>query len=192
MSDDDFIASLKPDWDLQTQATVLQLRRRRWLPHLLLSLDILGAVVMAVTGAGFAWAAVTFGDLLFVLASAAMLLAGLPLVIAAVRARLKSLVWDDETPEGVLRSTIARLDANTRSLRLGRGGGYTLLGLAILAWLGQAAGLIREPWTILLTITAAWALSGLLVLAWVRWRLGRTSREREGCEALLRQFEEVR
>jgi hypothetical protein len=189
---DDFIDSLKRDWEGQAvEATLARLRRRRWLPPVLLSLDIVGAAAMAIAGAGFAVIALKLRDLLFGLSAVAMLLVGLPLVLAAVRVRWRSLAWDGETPEGVLTCTLRRLQATERSLRLGRGGAYVLFALAAAVLASRLAGLVHEPWSILLIITAAWALSGLAMLAWVAWRLGRTARERAGCEALLGQFKEL-
>jgi hypothetical protein len=189
---DDFIDSLKRDWEGQAvEATLARLRRRRWLPPVLMSLDVLGAAVMAVAGAGFAMVALRLGDLLFGLSAVAMLLVGLPLVLAAVRVRWRSLAWHGETAEGVLTCTLRRLRATERSLRLGRGGACVLFALAAVVLASRLAGLVHEPWSILLIITAAWTFSGLLMFAWVGWRLGRTARERAGCEALLGQFKEL-
>jgi hypothetical protein len=190
---DDFVESLKADWTGQAaEARLDQLRRRRWLPHVLLSLDILGGAIMAAAGVAYALVALRSGDVLFGLSAVAMLVFGLPLVVAAVRVRWRNLSWNDETPEGVLRSTVRRLHASERSLRLGRGGAWTLFALVIAVWAADLAGQVREPWTILAVITLIWALSGALMLVWVRWRLDRIVRERAGCEALLQQFEQAR
>jgi hypothetical protein len=187
---DDFIASLKADWDRQTAETqVILLRRRRWTPHLLLAADALGAIALTAGGLGFATAAVRFGDLLYVLSAIAMLLFALPLVLVGIRMRWRALDWDDETSAGVLASYLRRLGATEQIVRLSRRGAYTLLALAGAVWMGEGAGIIRQPTPILAVITGTWMMAGAIWLCWVRSRLARIGRERRGCEALLRQFE---
>jgi hypothetical protein len=189
---DDFIGSLKADWDRQTaEATVVRLRRRRWTTHVLLAGDILGAVALIACGLGFGVGAVRLRDPLFGLSAAAMLLFALPLVLVGLRTRWRSLGWDDRTAEGVLTSSLGRLQATERIVRLSRAGAYTLLVLAAAAWTGAAAGLVRQPASVLGAITGAWIAAGVVWLFWVRWRLARIGRERAACETLLRQFEEA-
>lgn len=187
---DDFIGSLKADWDREgAEASLVRLRRRRWTPHALLAADFLGAVVMAVFGLGYAALAVKHHDLLFALAAVAMLPISLPLVATGLKVRWRALAWEGETSEGVLRSSLRRLDATRRVLQLGRGGAVTLLALALAVWAAALAGWVREPRSIVTVIMASWILAGLGMLGWVQWRLGRTARERVGCELLLRQFD---
>jgi hypothetical protein len=188
---DDFIGSLKADWDaLDAEQAVVRLRRRRWTPHAWLAADLLGAVTMVVFGLIYAALAVKFHDLLFALSAIAMLPLGLPLATAAVVMRWQSLAWEGETAEGVLRSTLRRLEATRRALRLGRAGAVVLLALAAIVWAGALADLVREPKGVLAIITATWGLAGLAGLGWNRLRLIRVGREIAGCVALLRQFEE--
>ena len=187
---DDFIGSLKADWDRQgAEASVVRLRRRRWTPHALLAADLLGAVAMAVFGAVYAALAVKYRDLLFALSAIAMLPVGLPLVAAALRVRWRALAWEGETAEGVLRSSLRRLDATRRVLMLGRAASIVLFALTLAVWGAGLAGWVREPWTTLFVISSSWILAGLAGLGWIRWRLARVAREIAGCEALLGQFE---
>ena len=146
MPADEFLESLKADWDRQAlDATLLQLRCRRWVPHAWLAADIIGAVVMAAFGLGFAVVAATSKDLLFALSAGALLAVGLPMVVASVRTRLRSLKWNDQTPEGVLKSTLARLAATRRILKLGRGSAYCLFALVVAVWACALFGSIRQP-----------------------------------------------
>ncbi len=188
---DDFIGSLKADWGREgAEATVLRLRRRRWAPHALLAADLLGAVVMAVFGLGYGALAVKYRDLLFALSAVAMLPVGLPLVGSGLRMRWRALAWEGETPEGVLQSSLRRLAATDKVLRLARSAAVVLFALAAMVWAAALAGLVREPRSILAVITSSWVLAGLCGLAWIRWRLARVARDIAGCEGLLRQFED--
>jgi hypothetical protein len=189
---DDFIGSLKADWgrqDIETKVT--QLRGRRWVGPALLAGDILGVLTLLGFGLGYAVVAAKGRDPIYVLSAAAMLLAGLPLALAALRARWRALAWDDETAEGVLRSTIGRLKGTQQALKLGLGGAYSLFALVILVWAGALAGLIRHPPYILAVITLSWAVTAMASLWWIWRRLARLAGERAQCEALLRQFEGV-
>jgi hypothetical protein len=187
---DDFIASLKTDWTHGGEAAVLRLRRRRWIPHALLAADLLGAVTMAVSGAVYAVLAVRDRDLLFGLSAVAMLPVGLPLIAAGVRMRWRALAWQDETSEGVLQSSLHRLQATRRVLALAGWGSAVLFALAALVWLASLAGWLREPRPMLLLIVATWVLAGALGLAWVGWRQQGVGRQIAGCETLLRQFQD--
>ena len=187
---DDFIGSLKADWDRSgADAELLRLRRRRWAPPALLAADILGTILLTGFGVGFAMLAARYRDLLFGLSAFVMLPVGLPLVLAGIRIRWRSLRWDDETPEGVLRSSLGRLEATSTILKLGRWAACALFALIIAVWAVALAGLLREPRAILAMITATWFVTGLMMLGWIEWRTRRVARERSGCEALLRQFE---
>ena len=189
---DDFIGSLKGDWDREgAERAMVRLRRRRWAPHALLAADLLGAVAMAAFGLIYAAMAVRYRDLLFALSAIAMLPVGLPLVGAGARMRWRALAWEDQTSEGVLQSTLRRLDATRRVLRLGRFASAVLFVLAVIVWAAALGGLVHEPRTILALITMTWILAGLLGLGWIRWRLSRVAQEIAGCEALLRQFEQA-
>jgi hypothetical protein len=188
---DDFIGSLKADWDRTgAEAEVVRLRRRRWAPHALLAADLMGAATMVVFGLIYAVLAVRARDLLFGLSAIAMLPVGLPLIGASVRMRWRSLAWEGETSEGVLRSSLRRLEATRRALALGRAASVVLFTLAALVLAAAAAGWVREPWAALAWIVASWVLAGLLGLGWIGWRLARVRLQIAGCEALLRQFEE--
>ncbi len=187
---DDFLGSIKADWDRSgADAELIRLRRRRWVPQALLAADILGSIALAAFGVGFAILAARYRDLLFGLSAVVMLPIGLPLVLAGVRMRWRSLRWDDETPEGVLRSSVARLQATSKVLKLGRYAACALFALILAVWAAALAGLLREPRAILAVITATWFVTGLMSLGWIEWRLRRVAREHSGCEALLRQFE---
>lgn len=188
---DDFIEALKGDWTAGgAEAEVVRLRCRRWVPHALLAADMLGAVAMAVFGAIYAVLAVRYRDLLFGLSAIAMLPVGVPLIASSVRVRWRALTWQDETSEGVLRSSLQRLRATRRALDLARWASAVLFALAALVGLAALAGWLREPRPILLSIVATWVLAGALSLAWIGWRQRGVGRQIAGCETLLRQFQE--
>ncbi len=188
---DDFIGSLKADWDRQgAEAVVVRLRRRRWAPHALMAADATGALVMLGIGLAYSALALRSGNLLFAVSGVAMLPVGLPLILAGIWLRWRELAWEGETAEGVLRSTLRRLHATRQVLKLGRAAAYVLFALAAVVWLCALAGLVREPRAVLGLITGAWIATGLGALVWIGWRLVRTAREMQGCVALLRQFEE--
>ena len=187
---DDFIGPMKADWDREgAERAVVRQRRQRWTPHALLAADLLGGVVMAAFGAIYAALAMKSRDLLFALSAIAMLAVGVPLTAVGARMRWRALSWEDETAEGVLRSSLRRLDATRRVLRLGRAACLVLFVLTLTVWAAALRGLVREAWPSLAVITATWILAGLLGLGWVRWRLGRVARGIAGCQALLRQFQ---
>jgi hypothetical protein len=187
---DDFIGSLKADWDgAGAEAELIRLRRRRWTPHAWLAADALGAATMIVFGFIYAALAVRYRDLLFALSAIAMLPVGLPLATTAVVTRWRALAWEGETAEGVLRSSLRRLEATRKALRLGRVGAIVLLATAVIVWAGALVDLVREPRGVLAIITGTWVLAGVSGLGWNRWRLARVGREIAGCETLLRQFE---
>ncbi len=188
---DDFIEGLKGDWTGGgAEAEVVRLRRRRWIPHALLAADLAGAVTMAVFGTIYAVLAVRYRDLLFGLSAIAMLPVGVPLIAGGMRTRWRALAWQDETSEGVLRSSLQRLKATRRVLDLARWASAVLFALAALVWLASLAGWLREPRPLLLLIVATWVLAGVLSLAWVGWRQKGVGRQVAGCETLLRQFQE--
>ncbi|HEV2700236.1 MAG TPA: hypothetical protein VGV09_01295 [Steroidobacteraceae bacterium] len=187
---DDFIRSLKADWDPKgIEATVVRLRRRRWIPLALLALDLMSAATMALFGLIYAGLALRYRDLLFALSAIAMLPVGLPLVAGGIRVRWRALVWEGTTSEDVLQSSLRRLVATAKVLQLARSGTVVLFVLAMVVWAAALTGLLREPRAILFVITATWVLAGLGGLGWIQWRLARVGREIAGCDALLRQFE---
>ena len=57
---DDLIRSLQRDWQSQefdASQVVSRLRRARWIPHLVLALEILGCCITLGVGIWFAWVA---------------------------------------------------------------------------------------------------------------------------------------
>jgi len=189
---DEFIGSLKADWNPQgADVALVRLRRRRWAPHALLAADAFGALVMLGFGLAYGVIALERRDLLFALSAVAMLPVGLPLVLAGMAMRWRALAWEGETPEGVLTSSLRRLIATRRVLKLGRSAAVVLFLLAIAIWGSALAGWVREPRWILLVITSSWVTAALAGLGWIRWRLARTARDIAACESLLDQFRDL-
>ena len=93
---DELIRSLQRDWQSQEyDAThvVRRLRRRRWTPHLVFALEVLGCCLALGVGAWFAWVAAHQSEHRLLMAlSAAVLLITVPLLgVATALARRPSL-----------------------------------------------------------------------------------------------------
>jgi MFS family permease len=189
---DDFLQEAQGDWRLQpaSQGPAIdrirrRLRRTRWLPHLLMGLEIMGGVIAIFLGLWFASMAREQRDLLFTLSAAVMLLVAPSLVLASIMARRR---WEDETPESILRTSLARTDASLAAVRLGRWHCAVIAGFVVLLWITQAAGLIDAK-RFLLFYTTVCAAILLFYLPWLSWRKWRLLQERKNCQRLLEDLQ---
>jgi Na+/melibiose symporter-like transporter len=188
---DDFLKDHQADWRAQPDdftAARDRLQRERWKPHVQLAAAIASAVVGIVTGVVFAAMATATGKLLFVMAAVVMGV-GLPGAMAiSVVLQRKAFVWDDETPESLLRTGVRRADATLRTARFGWSA-FVLIGGFILAlWVAERLGYIEETWFVIVyTVVGAVTLG----FAWLgmRGRIDRLQRERANLARLLAELE---
>jgi hypothetical protein len=186
---DELIRSLRSDWqsqDYDASQVLRRLRRARWVPHLVFTLEVLGCCLALGVGVWFAWMAAHQSEHRLLLAlSGAVLLISVPVLgIATALARRPALAWDDETPESILRIGIQRADASLRTLRLGRWHVAVVVGFVALLGVLQLLELIdaREFVVFYSSVCLAVSLGSWI---WMAWR-GRTVRaEREACVRLL-------
>ncbi len=188
---DPFLQNLKGDWQNQEAdiaGLARRLRRARYVPHLLLAVEILGGLVGLAGGLLILVAAIRSGEALFYLA-APVLLIGTPLLaIAALRARRGSLRWEDETAESVLRTALARAESSRRAIQVGRWGVYTLAGFVAALWAALALGIVGHVEFVVRysAVCAAWVA---IAWAWLEFRTRRVRREMAACRAALAEFE---
>lgn len=186
---DDLIRSLQRDWQSQefdAGHVVKRLKRARWMPHLVLGLEILGCCAALGVGLWFAWVALHQGEhtLLYAL-SAAVLLIAVPLLgVATALARRPSLAWDDETPESILRIGIRRADASLKALRVGRWHVAVVAGFVGLLWVLQAMRSI-DAREFLVFYTWVCLVVSVGSAFWMAWRTRVVRAEREACVRLL-------
>jgi hypothetical protein len=186
---DELIRSLRSDWqsqDYDASHVLRRLRRARWMPHLVFTLEVLGCGLALGVGAWFAWSAAHQSEHKLLLAlSAAVLLIAVPVLgVATALARRPSLAWDDETPESILRIGIRRADASLRAIRVGRwhvavvAGFVALLGVLQLLKLIDAREFLVVYASVCLVVSAgSWI--------WMAWRVRIIRAERDACVRLL-------
>lgn len=190
---DDFLRKAQADWRAQEAGVdqmLRRLRRSRWMPHMLMGLDIVAGALLAVAGVWFAWIAWSAErhQLLFVL-SAAMLLASAPLMaVVSVLSRRSALHWEDETPERILRVGVQRADASLKALRASRWQIVLLFAFVAVLWIVEAAGLL-QAFDFLLFYTPVCIAWAILWRLWSGWRLTRLARERAAYVRLLAEFD---
>jgi hypothetical protein len=187
MTTDEFIHNLKGDWQSQddgAERVLHRLRRNRWTPHVMLGLEVLGAVGALLIGLWFAWAAAHREDqqLLLGLSAAVLLLSAPVLCIATVRARRAALSWGKETPESLLQIGIRRAEASLRVIRIGRWHLVILALFLAILWAAEVSGMIQAM-EFLTFYTATCVIVSLL--AWL-WMASREKRLRGECDALIR------
>ena len=191
---DELIRSLQRDWQSQeydASDVIRRLRRRRWTPHLVFALEVLGCCLALVVGAWFAWVAAHQSEHKLLMAlSAAVLLITVPLLgVATVLARRPSLAWDDETPESILRIGIRRADASLRAMRLGRCNIAVVAGFVVLLGALQLLKLIDAMEFLVFYSSVCLAVS-LGSLIWMAWRIRAVRAERDACVRLLATLRE--
>lgn len=188
---DPFLQDLQRDWHRQEAGIadlMRRMRRARYVPHLLLAIEILGGLVGLAGGLFILVAAIRTGEALFYLA-APVLLVGTPLLaIASLRARRGSLRWEDETAESVLRTALARAEGSERAIQVGRWSVYTLAGFVVALWVALACRIIGHAGFVVgYSVACAAALAA--AWAWLEFRTRRVRRELAGCRAALAEFE---
>lgn len=186
---DDLIRSLQRDWqsrEYDASRIVRRLRRARWTPHLVLSLEILGCALAVGVGAWFAWVAAhqTENKLLFALSAAVLLIAVPVLGIATALARRPGLAWDDETPESILRIGSRRAEASLEAMRVGRWHVAFVVGFVALLWALQLSKLI-DALQFLISYSAVCLAVSTSSWIWMAWRTRIVRAEREACVRLL-------
>jgi len=191
---DDPLAELRADWNRQPvdpAFDVGNLPRWRRRTYWLIAADVSAATTTLVAGICFAVIAWKTRDWLFGLSAATLLFAGPPPAISVIRTRRSSLIWNDETPEGMLRFALRRALAVHRILAVQFWNGIVLLCFVAAIWLCVGAGLISRQYPLLL-MSAIWIAAALAALLWARWRMARNAIERQRCERLLAKFHEAK
>lgn len=186
---DDLIRSLQRDWQSQefdASQVVSRLRRARWIPHLVLALEILGCCITLGVGIWFAWVAGHQPEhrLLFSLSAAVLLIAAPALGVATALARRASLTWDDETSESILRIGIRRADASIRAMRVGRWHVAIVAVFVAILWTLQLLRFI-DALEFLLFYTAVCLAASLCAWTWMARRTRIVRAERDACIRLL-------
>lgn len=165
-----------------------QLRRTRHLPRLLRLADISGTLALFGVGCWFAWEAIAGQSVFFALSALVLLAVPPALLPAALRARKDSLVWADETPEEVLRMSLARTEAALRMAVLGQWKMIVIQVFLAVLWIAETTGLMQAG-----EFLNLYTLISLVILAayapWLEWRRTALSRERDTCLKLIADFD---
>ncbi len=162
----------------------LQLRGKRWAMHRALTVQLIGGCVAFLFGVFFFAMAVKTNQWLFTL-SAIALLVGMPLSMSAnLRAHRAGQRWEDETPEGVVLTTLARAETSLTTVRIGRWGVFAIGAFVALLWLGQATGTVKAAGFLAL-YTATAGIICVPYLLYLRRRERRAGQERAACRLLL-------
>ena len=172
---DELIRILQRDWQSQeydASDVIRRLRRRRWTPHLVFALEVLGCCLALGVGAWFAWVAAHQSEhKLLMSLSAAVLLITVPLLgVATALARRPGLAWDDETPESILRIGIQRADASLRVMRVGRWNIAIVAGFVVLLGALQLLKLI-DALEFLVFYSSVCLVVSLGSWIWMAWRI---------------------
>lgn len=186
---DDFIRSLKSDWqsqDIDAGTVLRRLRRNRWVPHIVLGAEVLGCALAFMAGLWFAWVAAHNEQhkLLFALSAGALLLTAPALCVASVTARSRSLAWDVETPESLLSVGIRRAESSLRAIRIGRWHIAIIAVFVMTLWILEAFGLIHAIDFLTIYTVVCLAVSVVSWL-WMVWRERRVRSEHAACTRLL-------
>jgi hypothetical protein len=193
MTNDDFIRDLRSDWQSQDHdvARALQrLRRNRWTPHLALALEMSACVLALFTGLWFAWMAAHNEEhgLLFALSAAVVLITAPALGLASLVARHRSLAWDAESPESLLRVGVRRAEASLRAVRIGHWHMAIVALFVAILWIAQMSGLIRAIEFLVFYTTVCVVVCGA---SWL-WMMRRTKQLRGEHAAYLRLLAKLR
>lgn len=191
---DDFIRSLKSDWQSQevdAGKVLRRLRRNRWLPHVVLGAEILVCALAFLAGLWFAWVAARYEQhkLLYGLSAVAMLITAPALCVATVIARRPSLAWSDETPESILRVGINRAESSLRAITIGRWHVAIIAIFVVLLWAVEALGFIQAV-DFLIFYTAICLAVCTVSWLWMIRRETRVRSELAACHRLLAALRE--
>lgn len=186
---DDFIRSLRGDWQSQEYDAVKVLRRihrNRWTPHIVLGAEMLVGAFAFLVGLWFAWTAAHDEQhkLLFALSAGVLLLTAPALCVAGAMARRPSLAWDAETPESLLNVGIRRAEASLRAMRIGRWSIAAIAVFVVTLWIVEALGLIHAR-NFLVIYTTVCLIVSVGSWLWMMWRERRVHSERAACVRLL-------
>ena len=186
---DDFIRSLKSDWqsqEIDAGKVLRRLRRNRWVPHLVLGAEVLVLALSFLVGLWFAWVAAHQEQhkLLFALSAGAMLLTAPALCVASVMARSRSLAWDVETPESLLGVCMRRAESSLRAIRIGRWHIAIIAVFVMMLWILEAFGFI-DAIDFLTIYTAVCLALSVVSWLWMVWRERRVRSEHAACARLL-------
>jgi hypothetical protein len=186
---DDFIRSLKSDWqsqDIDAGKVLRRLRRSRWVPHIVLGAEVLVLTLSFLVGLWFAWAAVHHEqhNLLFAVSAGVLLLTAPALGVASVMARRRSLAWDVETPASLLSVGIRRAESSLRAIRIGRWHIAIIAVFVVTLWILEASGVIQAIDFLTIYTVICVALSVVSWL-WMVWRERRVRSEHAACARLL-------
>src|SRR5688500_2922310 len=190
---DDFIRSLKSDWqsqDIDAGKVLRRLRRNRWVPHLVLGAEVLVLTLSFLVGLWFAWAAAHHEqhNLLFAVSAGVLLLTAPALGVASVKARRSSLAWDVETPVSLLSVGIRRAESSLRAIRIGRWHIAIIAVFVMTLWILEASGVIQAIDFLTIYTVICVALSVVSWL-WMAWRERRVRSEHAACARLIEAFQ---
>jgi hypothetical protein len=186
---DFFLESLQRDWRSQrndVDIVLRRLRRRRWVPHLVLGAEILACALTFLVGAWFAWVAIhdPHHRVLYALSAAVLMLAAPVLGIASVRVRGPALAWDVETPQSLLGVGLRRAESSLRAIRIGRWHIGVIAVFVITLWALQAIGLVAAA-DFLVFYSLVCAGVSAAAWRWMAWRERRARSERAACLQML-------
>lgn len=187
---DDFLAKARADWrapDGELDRMTATLRRKyAWSKFGLVYELVMSAV--AVTAGAFLIA----GDLapytvLARLAGAVLLVAVPILTAVSWFVRRAHPVWEETTPEGVLRYALKRLDVVESLVRLARWHAFVLAGFVAALWGFAFAGYIMID-VMLFAFSAFYLGIAIATYFWTRRRLVKLAQERAQAKAMLAEF----
>ena len=186
---DDFIRSLKSDWqsqDIDAGKVLRRLQRNRWVPHIVLGAEILACALTFLVGLWFVWAAAHHEQhtLLFALSAGVILLTAPALGVASVMARRSSLAWDVETPESLLGVGMRRAESSLRAIRIGRWHIAVIAAFVTTLWVVEALGFIQAI-DFLIFYTAVCLAVSTVSWLWMVRRERRVRAEHAACVRLL-------
>lgn len=190
MMNDDFLNDARVNWraqDEQLEQLTRRLRRQRVWSKLMVAGELASAAIAVAAGIWLLTSNIEGYVVLGRIAGGVLLLAVPALTAASLVARRAQPKWEDETPEGVLRYALRRLDVVVSLLRLARWHAYVLAGFVVALWAAAIAGLIAKD-AVLAGFSVFYLATAGIAFAWARWRHARAARERARCEALLAEF----
>lgn len=193
---DEFIRGLQRDWQSREHDVgerLRRLRRNRWVPHIVLALELLGYAVALSVGVWFAVVALRTPEhrLLFALSAAILLSTAPALAIASAMARRDSLAWGDETSESILEIGIRRANSSLRIVRVGQWHVAVIAMFVALLWILQFAGWV-DAFRFLVFYSSICLVVSMGSWLWMRRQTRKAHAEQEACRRLLAALREER